>query len=122
MPDCLFAVRTINRLRKALYFKFNKEHNLKPYKNLESKNFGLVLFIARAFLYLSALLFLFVLFLAIAPVKQMAFSLQILQGSIVPIAYFSVYSLIFSVTLAVIVSFEETYRKKVDAYIRSISS
>ena len=77
-----------------------------PYRNIESLNLGLLLFISRAFVYLALAL---IVFSIVSPlvIKSFIYSL-----SFVPIFVVGISLLVISGLLAGLVSFEENFRKQ----------
>ncbi len=101
---------------------------MKPYKNITSKNLGILLFIARALIILGAILP--ILLIPLSYVYFIGapglFSVTSFYISFLPVTIFVVSLLIslfiISGILAAIVSFEENYRRRTEAYIQNLDN
>lgn len=88
---------------------------MKPYKNLQSKHLGFLLFIARATAVIGLLFFVF----AILLFSLTIFGITIGTLSLVSFLPFSMGVILFSGLLAVVVAWEEGYRLRTEHMISS---
>ncbi len=88
---------------------------MKPFKNIETQNLKILLFIARAFAYLGGLLVLVTSFMALMVLASSGKAISIVF-MLLPTAFLLLFA---SGVSAAIVSIEENYRKRTEHLLRS---
>lgn len=84
---------------------------MKPYKNLNSKNLGLLLFLARATAVIGLIFVVFAVFAAVVGISASGLMMLAPLMGLIPM---SISVLFLSGLMAAIVAFEENYRKRTE--------
>ena len=97
---------------------FKKEFQLKPFKNLSSKNLPLMLLLARVLAYAGCFAFVAGLIFLFASMAVLS-SLAIVATSATVLLSFAITVLVVSTLLAAIVAFEDNYRIRTEHLVRN---